>query len=559
MSLIDTILGRQNVQQLPTDQQDQARSEAYRQFILGSLFGGRGLASGYAATQEVIPNMRAAQQRQRLIQAQESAMVPTAVKPGSQIDLIQKQTGEEQLDAGTLEALQRNAGGRGLQGTGLTEGQQFLRQFDPTLYAQNVTAAMDPTKPKDILDVRASAAPKFDSATGLFTDPFTGQIRSSVERPGTAPGTAVRIGSTGEMSVRALPGAAQAAETARPIDLAQGEVVIGYDLQGLPIVQNARGVIQSRFEREGATAQGQAMGQVERVFDPATGTERLVPRSVITGGPVATPSPRIGQPGAAQQPPSQTGAPGVPAQGQPTGAPQPRPAVGFQAGQSVNERILTEAAGGAFIKKRADIQDRATNAASRRFQAERTYDTVSRLDPTALTQLGAAVVPFIRAVPGFRDATEQFAVDTSLIKQQWAGGVLGNFGLAKGNLNEKEVNLVEQANWDAFGPRTATRYVVTIEAALANKDAAKNQFAEEFVANGGDFRKFESEWAKSPLNTPIFNDPMMNRFINDEVTEALQRGVQPTLPPGFRVVGQSRSTGRPIIEKPDGTRMQVGR
>jgi hypothetical protein len=414
---------------------------------------------------------------------------------------------------------------------------------------------MDPTKPKDILDVRATAAPVFDSATGTFRDPFSGRVTRSIQRESKTPGVTERINpETGELIFEAGQGAREAAEEARPIQLAPGEMIIGRDFQGNPIIRNAQGVIQARFERDAATAQGQATGQVERVFDPATGTERLVPRSVITGGPVLTPAPRVGQSGGAQQPSPA----GATAQGQPTGVPQPRPAVGFQAGQSVNERILTEAAGGAFIKKRAEIQDRATNAGSRRFQAERTYDTVSRLDPTALTQLGAAVVPFIRAVPGFRDATEQFATDTSLIKQQWAGGVLGNFGLAKGNLNEKEVRLVEQANWDAFGPRTATRYVVTIEAALANKDAAKNQFAEEFVANGGDFRKFESEWAKSPLNTPIFNDPMMNRFINDEVTEALQRGVQPTLPPGFRVVGQSRSTGRPIIEKPDGTRMQVG-
>jgi hypothetical protein len=170
MSLIDNLLGRQNVQQLAPEQQQQARSEAYRQFILGTLFGGRGLASGYAATQQVIPTMQASQQRQRQVAALESSMVPTAVRPGSQIDMLQQQMGEPQLGAQTVEALQRNARGTGFQGTGLTEAQQFVRRFDPMLYAQNAPAVMDPSKPQDILS--ASKAGAGQVVGGLVVNPF---------------------------------------------------------------------------------------------------------------------------------------------------------------------------------------------------------------------------------------------------------------------------------------------------------------------------------------------------------------------------------------------------
>ena len=158
MSLMDTILGRQNVQQLPADQQQQARSEAMRRFVLGSLLGGRGLASGYSEAQQVIPSMQAAQQRQRQADVLNRAQVTTGVMPNSQLDMLLQQTGESQLDPQAIEGLQRRASGAGLQGTGLTEEQQFMRQFDPTRYSQIAPSVMDPADPQAILNVSKSGA-----------------------------------------------------------------------------------------------------------------------------------------------------------------------------------------------------------------------------------------------------------------------------------------------------------------------------------------------------------------------------------------------------------------
>jgi hypothetical protein len=519
---MDTILGRQNVQQLPADQQQQARSEAMRRFVLGSLLGGRGLASGYSEAQQVIPGIQAANQRQREAAALESAMVPTGVRPGSQIDMLQQQTGEEVLDPRTVQSLQRNARGSGVQGTGLTEAGQFMRQFDPTLYSQVAPTVMSPSDPKAILDVSRAGAPDFDATTGVSRNPFTGEILSSIERPGTAPGTAVRVGQTGEMSVRALPGAAQAAEMARPIDLAQGEVIIGYDLQGGPIVQNAQGVIQSRFQREAATAQGQATGQVERVFDPQSGTEVLVPRSAITGGGAGMGGGQAG------------GGRGV---------------GGFATGPGLNEQVLQQAGGEAFVKRVARVNEVGQDAGQRAFRANELYNTVSEIDPTALTAIGATVVPYIRAIPGFREITDNFATNTALLGQQYARGALGNFAMVKGNLNAQEVRLVENATWQKWDPRTATRYIAALEAAFADKDASQMEFANTYQGN---FREYDSAWRTAPQNQSVFNHPMMTRFVNDEVREAMGRGVEPNLPPGFKAE-ISQSTGRVRITKPDGT------
>jgi hypothetical protein len=556
---MDAILGRENLQQLPPEQQQQARSEATRQFWLNTLLSGRGLAGGFAATQEVIPGIRAAQQQREMGQAVQRSMVPqgtglTQFGTGSQADLLAQENAmfgdDPEVTARTVEALQRNP--------------NVPKQIDPNLYLQNVLplVATDPSKALPLIE---AGVPKLDSTLGIARD-LSGRITQTFERPGQVPGTGVRMGAGGELTTRALPGASMAAAEARPPEFPQGTVVGGVQIQDFPIYQNGElvgytrrevpmatevpgvsGIIQDRQIRE---AQAETFGQETEVWDPVQRRMVRVSRAEALG---------YNRPPAGQRQPAQ-GQQGQPAQpqGQPSGV---AGVGGFATGPNINEQILTEASGKAFVKKVEENQAKASTAGTRRFQAERTYDTVSRLDPTVLTAFGSAVVPFLRVIPGMRDATEQFAVDTSLIKQQWAGGVLGNFGLAKGNLNEKEVNLVEQANWEAFGPRTATRYVVTVEAALAAKDDARNKFTEEFIANGGDFRLFESEWSKSPMNQPIWNDPMMDRFITDEVTEALSRR-QPNedpkfnLPPGFRVIGGVERSGvlqGVQVEKPDGS------
>jgi hypothetical protein len=517
MRLMDTILGQQNVQQLPADQQQQARSEAMRRFVLGSLLGGRGLASGYSEAQQVIPGIQAANQQRMIGQAVQQSMVPqgtglTQTQPGSQAAMLAAENqafGDDPVVASrTVEALQRNP--------------NVPRQLDARLLAQNMAPLVAGSDPSKAISLFQSTAPVFDSTTGTMRDPMTGQLVGSIEQEGRTPGTGTQIDPrTGQLVIRALPNAARAAEEARPIDLAQGEIVIGRDFQGNPIVRNAQGVIEARFQRESATAQGQATGQVERVFDPMSQTEVVVPRSLITGGGGGMGGGAGGQGGVG----------------------------GFATGPSLLEETSLGALGEAYKKRIANITEKGLDAGQRAFQANELYNTVSEIDPTALTAIGATVVPYLRAIPGFRDVTDSFATNTALLGQQYARGALGNFAMVKGNLNAQEVRLVENATWQKWDPRTATRYIAALEAAFADKDASQMEFANTYR---GDFREYDSAWRNAPQNQSVFNHPMMTRFVNDEVREAMGRGVEPNLPPGFKAE-ISQSTGRVRITKPDGT------
>jgi hypothetical protein len=231
---------------------------------------------------------------------------------------------------------------------------------------------------------------------------------------------------------------------------------------------------------------------------------------------------------------------------------------GFATGPSINAAAIEEARGKTFATRIENISQKSADAGRRSFQANQLYDTVSRLDPTALTAFGAAIVPYVRAIPGMRDATDQFATDTALFGQQYARGVLGNFANVKGNLNAQEVRLVEDANWQRWDPRTATRYVAVLEAAFADKDLAEREFANEFMQNpDNDISTFDNAWSNNDRNFNVFNNTMMYRFVNEEVNESLQRGEEPNLPPGFKAE-ISPSTGRVRITKPDGTTTIVG-
>jgi hypothetical protein len=286
-------------------------------------------------------------------------------------------------------------------------------------------------------------------------------------------------------------------------------------------------VIQSRYQREVATALGQAEGQTETVYNPQTMQNELVSRGRIVGGGRG-----VGMDGAAG---GQAGGQGG--------------AGGFATGPSLLEETSLGALGEAYKKRIANITEKGLDAAQRAFQANELYNTASEIDPTALTAIGATVVPYLRAIPGFRDVTDSFATNTALLGQQYARGALGNFAMVKGNLNAQEVRLVENATWQKWDPRTATRYIAALEAAFADKDAAQMEFANTYR---GDFREYDSAWRNSPQNQSVFNHPLMTRFVNDEVREAMGRGVEPNLPPGFKAE-ISQSTGRVRITKPDGT------
>jgi hypothetical protein len=273
MSLMDTILGRQNVQQLPADQQQQARSEAMRRFVLGSLLGGRGLASGYSEAQQVIPGMQAAQQQRRIGQAVEQSMVPQSIgitnfAPGSQGAMLLDELQGFENDPGAAQAVNQAA----------MRNPNIPRQFNPSAFVQNIAPVLAGSSPKTALEIAQMGAP-VSAEGGLQTNRFTGEITGAL--PTVKDNIQTQFNAaTGRFEARPVFGGRAAAEAVRPTAVETGQQIND------GVVQTAPGYVPSLTEITGAktTAEEAAKAQFDlvEVVGP-DGTKYRVPRASLLG------------------------------------------------------------------------------------------------------------------------------------------------------------------------------------------------------------------------------------------------------------------------------------
>ena len=65
---MEFLLNKEALKGLTDTEQQTAKNEALSQFLLGSVFGGQGIASGYQAVQNIVPNIQQKRQQQGLLQ-----------------------------------------------------------------------------------------------------------------------------------------------------------------------------------------------------------------------------------------------------------------------------------------------------------------------------------------------------------------------------------------------------------------------------------------------------------------------------------------------------------
>jgi hypothetical protein len=483
MALIDFVLGSQNLQSLNPVQQDQARSEAYRQFILGTLLGGKGVASGYTAAQGVIPGMQAAEQQRQMRGAVQRSMVLTdptnlgitQAGPGSQLDILNQENAQFGNDPvvgqRTVQALQSNP--------------NLPRRFDPNLYLQNMTplVATDPTKALPLIQ---AGAPKFDSATGLFTNPLTGQIISSVERPGSAAGTATRLDTTGQMNIRALPGAARAAEIATPVTLGPNQIITGYTPEGAPIVANAPGSVAATSQMAGAErlATGMAEAQTDLVeVQGADGTKYRVPRASLLGTQpaAATPdqAPRVGQ------------APPV------SGVSAVSPA---QTALNESYKPILESARLGFdvAKKRSGTIEQLRNALNN-----------PNFDTGALTPFKANMTNVLSSFGVTGDRANSYLTSAAAFRQGVNDLTMGSLADLVGAISNFEIDFSQKRFGTITDPKQANLYSLDL---LEAADKRRREYY-DFVTKNPD-PLVEQRWAESQAGQrSLFEDPKLRKWL----------------------------------------------
>ena len=521
---MEFLLPKGQLKGLSEEDQKAAKEEAFNQFLLGSIFGGGGISTGYQAVQNIIPNIQKQRQQQGLLQelgAINKEFFPSPEQEQAQAlnaNLGRPRTASSPYALGTALGMpQARVEPQALQGEAPNYADLQTRlarlSLNPNAapMISNLSSAFGAFKPNVVEGVA------YDIRNRPTSVLQRADLKSGLQLGGTVQGGNVNFTATD------IPGFANATARNELPPLATGQERTFDRLGNVSGVRTAPGAVTSTQELEGAKAQGQASGQVEQVIG-ADGRTYYVPRSSLLTQP-----PRVG--GAGTTPPV-GGVAGAVAKISPA-----QEAVNLATSNRYNE----------FTKTALDA---ALTVGDRKTSAEYLYNASNELDPNKLTEFFATGAAYMRAIPGVGDKFDSLVGNVNLLNKTRSEGVLKGLSNIKGNANAFEGGIVDKATTGVTDPKFVTKYVSALEIAAADKDDARQRFIDSYT---GDPKAIYTAWSNSPDNPRIYNHPKVNQFLNEQIAANPSK---PVLPAGFQLV-QGKS-GRYGVKKPDGTVMFIG-
>ena len=527
MSLIDFVIGKQNLQSLAPAQQDAARAEARRQFIVNSLLGGRGLASGYAAAQQVVPGIQAAEQQRRMSEARQQSLVPTGrfqstPLQGSQLDLLQKQMGgdtgvaslaqDTRADQLTTQALQSNVqrqnAAPGLGGTGFTPQRQLTpeMQLDERRFADLASLVLPASSISEILKNFDTVRPKINDQ-GVMTD-IRGNVIGSIPTEEDFVQRQLNV-STGQFEATPVPGARRAQEAVRPAALSVGQQTD----QG--VVTTAPGYLASQADitANQTTAEQAARAPFELVtVTDASGRKRQISKAALLGS-----QGQAGQPGQPSQP------------GQPAGGSQ----------------LFSEL--GDLDRSRMKVYDTDLQNAGKQADAARarevTFDRILQIynnpnfDPDKLTTAKADVMGVLRGFGLTGQSAEDFLRDYGGARQAFGRLTLDALTEAVGAISNFEIGYYGNTMPRITDTKESTVFNIEVMKAAGNKAKARQKFLLDNPAADASTQWDESEQGRKS----IFEDPKLLPFIKKYSSNEQKR-----------VVTSGPNKGKTAYQMPDG-------
>jgi hypothetical protein len=506
---MEFLLDKNALKGLTAEEQQTVKDQALNQFLLGSVFGGGGIATGYQAVQNIIPNLQKQKQQQGLLQ---------------ELTGIQQEFFPTQTQAG-----QRALGAEG-RGPTLTaaENQQAILNQPIDLNAAYTRLGRLATNPN-----ATAMLPGLTSAFQSLQPKVQGDLVLNANQqilrglPTQKEGIVSQYNPlTRGYSAAPVQNYMQSRIESTPPEISTNTMLVPMQGGGFTqqVIPGATGAITAI---KGAEAVGQAQGQVEQVIG-ADGKTYFVPRSSLL----------------TQRP---TGATGVVTGGAPSGG----VAKISPAQEAVN--LATSNRYNEFTKTALDA---ALTVGDRKTSAEYLYNAAEQLDPNKLTEFFSTGAAYMRAIPGVGDKFDSLVGNVNLLNKTRSEGVLKGLSNIKGNANAFEGGIVDKATTGVTDPKFVTKYVSALEIAAADKDDARQRFIDAYT---GDPKAVYTAWANSPDNPRLYNHPKVNQFLNEQIASWQQGGSQgtPVMPSGF-TVGRSKSTGAILIKKPDGSTYTIG-
>jgi hypothetical protein len=515
---MEFLLPKEQLKGLSPEEQKAVKDEAFNQFLLGSIFGGGGIATGYQAVQNIIPNIQKQRQQQGLLQelgAIQNEFFPTQTQAGQRAFVNQPTRTSADFGPSPEAALR----------------QQQILSAGPNyadLQTRLAKLALNPAA--------APLIPSLQSSFGAFKPNITDGIVTDIRNRPTAviPRADLKSGLTLTGTVQdgnvafntgSIPGYGKAIESNLTYALQAGEIPL-YDRAGnLVATQPMPGSAENLRARKRAEAEGGAFGIPETVIDPVTKQKVLRSRAEALG--LTTP----------------TGARGA-------------TSGGLVVEASPEQQTLDAATNARYLDFSKKSLESADSAGGRKIAAEQLYDLATQINNNKLTGLQAGVYSYMNAIPGVGKLFEQDITDVTRMNQMIKTAQLEKTAMQKGSASNLDATTIEKSYASITDPASSTRMAAAFEVALADKDIAKNQFVEAYKGDPG---KISTAWQNSPDNKPLFNHPKFNQFLTEQVNSWVQGGAQgkPVLPAGFQL-GTGKTSGSYLIKRPDGSIYRIG-
>ena len=496
---MEFLLPKGQLKGLSEEDQKAAKDEAFNQFLLGSIFGGGGISTGYQAVQNIIPNLQKQRQQQGLLQelgAINKEFFPTPEQEQAQAlnaNLGRPRTASSPYSLGTaLGAPQANVQPQALQGEApnYADLQTRLARLSLNPNAASMIPALSSSfgafKPNivdgvvtDIRNRPTSFIPKVDTKSGTFT---TGTMQDG--QP--------------SFQTSVLPGAARAAALNTLPELEKGQQYVFDNNQNVIGLMDVNGKLQSLAARTATETAAREANIPRPSFTP-------------TGAPTFTYANPPGLAGWATQPPVAN---------QPAGVVQPttaQPVTGPSTAQTIlNEAykpILADAYKGfQTAKKTAPVIDQLQNAYN-----QPGFDTGSF---TGLrTQLGNVFNSL--GVSGERN--KQFLTN-AISARQGINALTGeSLSEAVGAISNFEIGYYGQRNAQITDPKESTNFNLAV---LREANKRKEDFY-NFVSDpknaGSDVL---AKWsASSQGQKQMFESPGLRKYLPQlQVTAGPDKG-----------------------------------
>jgi hypothetical protein len=281
---MDFLLPKEQLKGLSPEDQKAVKDEAFNQFLLGSIFGGGGIATGYQAVQNIIPNLQKQRQQQGLLSelgAIQNEFFPTQAQAGQRA-LVNQPTRTSADFGPSPEAALR---------------QQQILSAGPNyadLQTRLAKLALNPAA--------APLIPSLQSSFGAFKPNITDGIATDIRNRPTAviPRADLKSGLTLTGTVQdgnvafntgAIPGFAKAAALNTIPKLKENQEFVFDRNQNAIGVRNMDGTIQAIQAVATAEQMGKGLANLQTtptdVIDIPTGRKKRVTEAQALGMPTA--------------------------------------------------------------------------------------------------------------------------------------------------------------------------------------------------------------------------------------------------------------------------------